>query len=126
MSRMKWVSRKQMREFVFIDHRTEVSIVATVPEADGEEMVAMGGYYLDSHTNRAEVAFVVSDSWQHRHIGSFLLKHLVTIARRNGIAGFTAEVLAENKPMQAVFNNSGLKVHSQLREGVYHYEMEFE
>lgn len=126
MSRIKWVSRKQMHEFVYIDHRTEVSIVATVPEADGEEIVAIGGYYLQPNTHQAEIAFLVADRWQGRGIGKFLLKHLVTIARRNAIAGFTAETLPENKAMQAIFNHSGLKVHSQLRDGVYHYEMEFE
>jgi acyl-CoA hydrolase/GNAT superfamily N-acetyltransferase len=126
MSRMKWVPRKQVQEFVYIDHRNEVSIVATIPEADGEDIIAMGGYYLDPHTNHAEIAFVVHDKWQHRHIGSFLLKHLVNIARRNGIAGFTAEVLAENKAMQMVFNTSGLKVQSHLSQGVYSYQLDFE
>ncbi len=126
MSRMKWVSRRQMREFVYIDHRNEVSIVATVPEPGGEEIVAMGGYYLDPHANRAEVAFVVRDEWQHRGIGSFLMRHLATVARRNGISGFTAEVLEENKAMQGVFNGSGLKMRTEVREGVYHYDMEFE
>ncbi len=126
MSRMKWVPRKQVQEFVYIDHRNEVSIVATVPDPDGEEIVAMGGYYLNPKTNRAEVAFVVQDEWQNRGIGSFLFRHLINIARRNGIAGFTAEVLRENKPMQAVFERSGLKVESQLHEGVYSYIMNFE
>ena len=126
MSRIKWVPRKQVQEFVYIDHRTEVSIVATIPEADGEDIIAMGGYYLDPRINRAEVAFVVTDKWQSRHIGSFLLKHLGTIARRNGIAGFTAEVLRENKAMQEVFNNSGLKVSSRLEDDVYKYQMDFE
>ena len=126
MSRMKWVSRRQMREFVYIDHRNEVSIVATVPEPGGEEIVAMGGYYLDPHINKAEVAFVVRDEWQHRGIGSFLMRHLGTIARRNGISGFTAEVLEENKAMQGVFNNSGLKMRTEIREGVHHYDMEFD
>ena len=126
MSRMRWVPRKQVQEFVYIDHRNEVSIVASVPDADGEEIVAIGGYYLDPHTNRAEVAFVVGDRWQHRRIGTFLLKHLGHIARRHGIAGFTAEVLRENKAMQSVFNHSGLKVQSRLQEGVYHYDMTFE
>jgi GNAT superfamily N-acetyltransferase len=123
---MKWVPRKQVQEFVYIDHRNEVSIVATVPDADGEEIVAMGGYYLNPKTNRAEVAFVVQDEWQNRGIGSFLFRHLINIARRNGIAGFTAEVLRENKPMQTVFERSGLKVESQLHEGVYSYIMNFE
>ena len=125
MSRLKWVSRKQMQEFVYIDHRNEVSILATIPDADGDDVVAMGGYYLDPRTNRAEVAFVVGDAWQGRHVGSFLMKHLIAIARRNGIGGFTAEVLRENRPMQSVFNNSGLKVQSHVSEGVYHFDMEF-
>lgn len=126
MSRMKWVPRKQLQEFVYIDHRNEVSIVATVPEADGEDIVAIGGYYLEPKTNRAEVAFVVQDGWQHKGIGAFLLKHLVTVARRNGIGGFTAEVLRENKAMQFVFENSGLKVESHLHEGVYSYVLNLE
>ncbi len=126
MSRMKWVPRKQVQEFVFIDHRNEVGIVATVPEADGEEIIAMGGYYLDPKTNHAEVAFVVGDDWQHRHIGGFLMKHLINVARRNGIAGFTAEVLEENRAMHSVFQNCGLKIHAQVTDGVYSYEMSFE
>jgi len=126
MSWIKRVSHKQVQEFVFVDHRSEVSIVATVPEADGELIIAMGGYYLDATTNRAEVAFTVLDAWQRRGIGSFLLKHLVHIARRNGIAGFTAETLAENKAMQSIFHHSGLKVHSQLSQGVYQFHMDFE
>jgi hypothetical protein len=47
------------------------------------------------------------------------------IARRNGISGFTAEVLAQNKAMQAVFDHSSTKVSSCLSEGVYSYELEF-
>lgn len=126
MSRMKWVPRRQVQDFVYIDHRNEVSIVATVPEADGDEIVAIGGYYLNPKTNRAEVAFTVQDSWQSRHIGTALFKQLVTIARRNGIAGFTAEVLDENRAMQAVFNNSGLNVQSEMKEGCYHYDIAFD
>jgi len=68
---------------------------------------------------------VVQDDWQGKHIGSYLFKHLVNIARRHGIAGFTAEVLSENRPMQAVFRHSGLKVTSRTREGVVHFDMEF-
>lgn len=123
MARMKRVPRKQVQQFVYIDHRNEVSIVATIPEADGETIIAIGGYYLDVKTNRAEIAFVVRDDFQQKHIGSFLFKQLCTIAKRNGIAGFTAEVQDENKSMQAVFNNSGLTMQSELREGVYHYDM---
>lgn len=60
-------------------------MVGTVPEAHGEDIVAVGRYYLNEKTNRAEVAFVIRDDWQDLGIGSFLFRHLVTIAKRNGM-----------------------------------------
>ncbi len=125
MSHMKRIPRKQLQNFVYIDHRNDVAIVGTVPEAHGEEIIAIGRYYLDQKTNRAEVAFVVRDDWQKQGIGSFIMKHLATIAKRNGIAGFTAEVMRDNKPMQAVINHSGMKVRSSVNDGVFHFEMNF-
>jgi len=126
MSHQTRVSRHQIQDFVYIDHRNDVTIVGTLPEAYGEEIIAVGSYYLDQKTNLAEVAFVVSDDWQNHGIGTFLLKHLMRIARRNGIHGFTAEVLTENKPMQAVINKSNCKVSSRFTGNVHSYEMDFE
>lgn len=125
MQHLKRIPRKQLRNFVYVDHRNEVAIVGTIPAAHGEEIIAIGRYYLDQKTNRAEVAFVVRDDWQNRGIGTFIMKHLANIAKRNGIAGFTAEVLRDNRPMQAVINHSGFKVRSQLQNGVIHYEIDF-
>lgn len=126
MSRSKHVSRKQIQDFVFINHRTDIAIVATVPESHGDEIVAIGRYYLDEKTNFAEVAFTVRDEWQQKGIGTFLLKHLAIIARRNGITGFTAEVLINNGPMRAVFNKSEFKVTSKPGEDAYSFRMTFE
>jgi len=126
MQTVQSVPRKRIQEFTYIDHRSEVAIVGTVPEAHGEDIIALGAYYLDPRTNRAEVAFVVRDAWQHRGIGTFLNRYLASIARRNGIRGFTAEVLRRNRGMQVVFQNSGLNVSSELVDGVYHFEMDFQ
>jgi GNAT superfamily N-acetyltransferase len=125
MQAMKRMPERQLLSFVFIDHRNDVAIVGTLPEAYGEEIICIGRYYLDPRTNRAEVAFTVRDEWQRKGIGSFLLKTLLTVAKRNGISGFTAEVLRENKAMQQVFHNSGCKVRSRLEEGVYSFELDF-
>ncbi len=125
MSRSQRFGQKEIQNFVYVDHRKDVAIVATIPEAHGDEIIAMGRYYLDEKTNRAEVAFVIRDAWQKHHIGTFLFKHLATIAKRNGIAGFTAEVLRENQGMQAIFNHSGYTVKSSLQEGVYSFQIDF-
>ena len=69
---------------------------------------------------------MVHDQLQRGGIGTFLLQYLIRIARRNGIRGFTAEVLRGNRPMQAVINKSNTKVRSKLNGDVYSYEMDFE
>jgi GNAT superfamily N-acetyltransferase len=125
MSHMKRLPRKQIRDFVFIDHRSDIAIVGTVPEAHGEALVAVGRYYLNEKTNLAEVAFVVRDAWQRKGIGTFLFNHLVQIAKRNGIRGFTAEVLRENRAMQRIFSASAFKVVSTPREDVISFRIEF-
>jgi acyl-CoA hydrolase/GNAT superfamily N-acetyltransferase len=125
MSHLKRMPRKEIQNYVYIDHRDQVAIVGTLPESHGEDIIAVGGYYLHPKTNRAEVAFTVLDDWQNRGIGTFLLKQLIRVAKRHGIAGFTAEVLRQNKAMQEVFHHSGCKVQSHLEEGVYLFELEF-
>jgi acyl-CoA hydrolase len=125
MTHSQRLGHKQIQNFVYIDHRKDAAIVGTVPEAHGEEIIAIGRYYLDEKTNRAEVAFIVRDEWQNKRIGSFLFKHLVTIAKRNGIAGFSAEVLRENKRMQAIFLHCGFTVKSSLEEDVYSFQIDF-
>ena len=125
MSRPKHIPRKEIQDFVFIDHRSDVAIVATVPEAYGESIIAIGRYYLDPKTNMAEVAFVVQDAWQNRGIGSLLLHYLVDIARRNGIRGFTAEVLRENRAMQRVFQKSNYEVTSEPQQDVFSFRILF-
>ena len=44
----------------------------------------------------------------------------------SSIRGLTAEVMAENKAMQAVINKSNCKIKSKFAGNIYHYEMDFE
>jgi RimJ/RimL family protein N-acetyltransferase len=125
MARLHTLPEGILRDFVFIDHRTEVCIVGTLPVADGEQIIATGRYFLDAETNRAEVTFVVRDQWQNRGIGAFMLRMLATIARAHGIAGFTATVLKENKRMQSVFNHSDYRVRSWPADDVRSFEIDF-
>ncbi len=125
MSHNQSFGSQQIQNFVYVDHRTDVAIVGTIPEAHGDDIVAVGRYYLDEKTNRAEVAFVIRDEYQRKGMGVFMFRHLINIAKSNGIAGFTAEVLRENRGMQAIFNHSGYKVQSVIEEGVYSFRIEF-
>lgn len=126
MGHVKRMPRQQIEGFRYIDHRSEVTLVGVLKEAHGEDIIAVGSYYLVPGTNKAEIAFTVTDRWQRRGIGTFLLRHLVRIARANGIRGFIAEVLADNKGMRTIFDRSEYKLHCQFKGPVYSYELEFD
>ena len=125
MQNLTTLPQKQFQDFVFIDPRNEVALVGTIPAPHGDEIIAIGRYYLDQDSNRAEVAFVVRDEWQNKGIGSKLMKNLAVVARRSGIRGFTAEVLTTNRAMQAMIQKSGLTIESQIRSDVIHYQIDF-
>jgi RimJ/RimL family protein N-acetyltransferase len=80
--------------------------------------------YLSFWKYAAEPVPLLLTGYNHG-IATFLLKFLITIAKRNGIAGFTAEVLRNNKPMMAVFDKSGCKINTITEENVYSYELDF-
>ena len=61
---------------------------------------------------RAEMAFVVIDTWQGRGIGSLLMRHLVKLAGAGGLNELTAEVLPENGAMLKVFGKFGFRPRS--------------
>ncbi|MBD3422025.1 MAG: GNAT family N-acetyltransferase [Chitinivibrionales bacterium] len=125
MSRMKNLPRRQIKDLVYINHRTDVAVVATVPEAHGDQIIAVGRYYLDQTTNRAEVAFIVQDDWQNKGVGTMLLDELTKIAKRNGIKGFTAEVLRENRSMQQVLNKSDCNISCTPDDNALSYKLDF-
>lgn len=125
MSHITRVPQKQIQNFVYIDYRSEMAIVGTIPETYGENIIAIGRYLIDPRTNRAEVAFVVHDDWQNRGIGTFMFRLLTSIARQNGIEGFTAEVLIENRAMLAVLSKGDCKLTSRMEGRVRSLDMDF-
>ena len=89
-----------------LDHFTNVDLVdrvALVVEERGE-FIAWASYERWKGRDDADAAFQVDDRHHGRGIATLLLEHLAAIARRNGIARFTAEVLADNRAMLAVFS----------------------
>src|SRR5262249_43199315 len=93
------------------------ALVAVVEE-DGRPIIVGGARYIVSRPGAAEVAFAVDDAHQGQGIGPVLMRHLVEIARRAGLAELHAEVLSGNTAMLKVFERSGLAASTSRDGGV--------
>lgn len=92
------------------------ALVVTLGHGDDETVIASATYVADTAADgqrQAEVAFTVEEDFQGQGLAGRLLAALAGIARRHGIARLTAEVLAGNAPMLAVFERSGLPLRQQ-------------
>jgi GNAT superfamily N-acetyltransferase len=72
----------------------------------------------------AEIALAVTDAWQGRGVGTILLQRLTDRAREEGIARFSAEVLAENATMLHMVRELGSVQQTDSRHGAVQVEVE--
>jgi len=119
ITRTKTFPHRDIQHLTNIDYKKDMAIVGVVPGVSGDEIVAIGQYFLDPKTQAAEVAFVVQDEWQQKGMGTFLLDYITKIAKQRGVKRFYAKVLSNNKPMLAIFYNSGYKVNTEFDGEVY-------
>jgi acyl-CoA hydrolase/GNAT superfamily N-acetyltransferase len=116
---------ERLQDFVIIDYLKKMEILAVIGEEDKEEIVGLGQYEIEADSHMAEVAFAVRDNHQSQGIGQELLGYLTYLARRQGLLGFTAEVLLENRPMLHVFEKMGFDMEKSIAAGVYELKMTF-
>jgi acyl-CoA synthetase (NDP forming)/GNAT superfamily N-acetyltransferase len=83
----------------------------------GGELVGVGTYEIAGQ-DTAEIALAVADDMHGRGVGTLLLEHLGSAARRHGVRTFTGPVLPENAEMLRVFADAGLSVHRHVGQGV--------
>jgi GNAT superfamily N-acetyltransferase len=122
---LKQLPHRDILRLLEVDYTKNMAVVIETEPGDEEsQLVGVGRYHTDPATNYAETAFVIHDDWQGHGLGTTLMHHVIEIARENGVTGFIAEVLEENRAMRHVFHKSGLEIQSQLHGGVYNLTMD--
>ena len=125
LSFRKDMPHERLQDFVVIDYTKEVLLLVVTGDQENQIIAAVGQYGIDENTHTAEVAFAVRDGQQNRGIGFELLKYLTYLAKRQGLLGFTAEVLVDNKPMLHVFEKGGFDMKKRADSGVYDLMLKF-
>jgi acyl-CoA hydrolase/GNAT superfamily N-acetyltransferase len=121
----KDMPHERLQEFVVIDYTRQTVILAIMQRGEKEEVVGVGQYAMDETNYTAEVGFAVRDDYQNKGIGSELLSYLTLLAKKEGLLGFFAEVLVENRAMLHLFNKMGFDIEKRREEGVYELKIMF-
>lgn len=125
LSDRKYMPRNLLQKFCVIDYTREILLLAVVQKDEIEDVVGVGQYVIAEENHMADIAFAVRDDYQNRGIGSVLLNRLTGLAMREGLIGFTADVLVENEPMLRVFEKMGFDIEKKIVGNVYEIKMLF-
>ena len=114
---LRSLRRQTLQDFYNVDQSRDISVVAVIKsdeEGETEKIIGAGRYLLNRSTNEAEFALLVNDDYQNRGIGTFLLNHLMRIAKSKGVEAFIAYVHPQNQPMIRFIHKTGKVVESKI------------
>lgn len=101
-------SHERLTPRCFVDFDRELALVAEHVDENGRSSIVGVARLMREHAgDSAEIAFVVSDKFQRRGLGSYLLQQSIAIAKQEGISSIHAVVLYENSGMQNLFQRAG-------------------
>jgi acyl-CoA hydrolase/RimJ/RimL family protein N-acetyltransferase len=122
---IKTMSHDKMQEYVNVDYEREVSIVGFGGEKGDGRIIAEARLIQEESSNFGEVAFLIDAPYQGMGVASYLLELLIVEARKRGLSGLTAQVLAENQAMIKVFEKTNLPLKTNLDSGVFQVKISF-
>ena len=122
---IKTMPHRKMQEYVNVNYHLVMSIVGIVEVAGTEKIIAEARYARTKQDTFADTAFIVDEEYHSKGIASYLFELLIRSAREEGIQGFTADVLATNKPMLKVYEKAPFPVQAVLSRGIYELTIPF-
>lgn len=121
-SKLRSLPQKILKQYSDIDYSKDMALVAlSPPETANHQIVGIGQWIMDDSDGIPEIAFQVRDDWQGEGLGRFFVNRLMKLGKLCGINEFKADVLANNAPMNSVFENAGVAYKRTNEFGVFHY-----
>ena len=124
MSSIKAPSDSLLDYLSDVDGSRHVALIVTRGIGDTESIVAEGRYAMfPEQADSADIAFLVLDEMRRRGIATLLFQRLIEIATRNGVHCFSADVLADNRPMLSLIRKTSNPISRVISSGVIHFEI---
>jgi acetyltransferase len=112
MQRLNELTQDMLIRFTQLDYSRELALIAVTDIDDEETEVGVARYTMNPDGQSCEFALVVADEWQHRGIGSRLMKALIASARQQGFSRMNGEILSTNINMQRLAEELGFKLRN--------------
>ena len=111
-SQLKLESRirhERLTRVCFIDYDREMALVAEKPKTATQpaEIVGIGRLVKSPLKSEAEVAAIISDSFQRKGIGRELMSRLIRFGREEKLDHLIASVLTDNPAMKRLLEGQG-------------------
>jgi len=129
------VAHDRLVRICFGDYSRDIALVAELAEEGAAEskdvqaaveprIVAVGRLNRLHARNEAEVAVLIADGYQHRGLGTEILRRVVQVAREERMGRLSAEVLTTNIAMQRMFRRMGFHLESPDGSDSIHAELQ--
>jgi GNAT superfamily N-acetyltransferase len=110
--------------FLFMERENKINSLVCGHEKGGKRGNCRGRR-IRAKQGYADVAFAVMDNYHNKGIGTELFSYLTFLAKKQGLLGFTAEVLMDNRPMLHLCQKMGFDMEKTGDHGVYELKMMF-
>ena len=118
-SPIKTMPHEKTQEYVNVDYRDVLSIVALAGEPGQQTIIAEARFAKHQNKPFVDIAFVVDEAYQGYGIATYLYQMLARLAKERGAQGMTADVLASNRAMLKVFEKGDFPVQARVEQGIY-------
>lgn len=109
---MKTPSPDLIHKLTHVDWTRDAAYVAVVRDGDEQRQIGAARFSLDADAESCECAVSVSDEFQHRGLGTLLMRHLIEHARAQGIRHMYSVDAADNRDMWKFAEHLGFKRHN--------------
>ena len=104
----KELNGKELDMLCNVDGTSHVAIVVVSLDEYGQEGDSIGGarfIRVDTATEEAELAFLIVDGWQQKHVGRLLLQHILDIAQTQGVRSLRSYLLPGNQKAKRLLHS---------------------
>jgi acetyltransferase len=120
------VAHERLIGICFLDYDRELALVAehTNPQTSQREIIGVGRVIKAHNANEAEFAMLITDQFQHKGLGTELLRRLIQFGHDEKLQRLTGDIDPENQGMQEVCRKLGFRLQYSAEDQLMKAELE--